>query len=45
MAIKWVEGFLDAQVLSLHSTNFWLAKDPKQTPLKVQLSPGGFRNN
>ena len=25
-------GFLDAQVVSLLSTNFWLAKDPKQAP-------------
>ena len=26
------KGFLDAQVVSLLSTNFWLAKDPRQTP-------------
>ena len=32
MARNWVYGFLDAQVVSLLSMNFWLAKDPKQTP-------------
>ena len=26
------KGFLDAQVVSLLSTNFWLAKDLKQAP-------------
>ena len=26
------KGVLDAQVVSLLSTNFWLAKDPRQTP-------------
>ena len=28
----WVYGFLDAQVVSLLSMNFWPAKDPKQAP-------------
>ena len=26
------KSFLDAQVVSLFSMNFWLAKDPRRTP-------------
>ena len=30
--MKWGLGVLEAQVVSLLSTNFWLAKDLKQAP-------------